>query len=216
MSASAQAPPGRARAAGTDGGSEGPGAYRRPLVITGAIAAAAVAATGVALLTTLVAIGWITAPHAGLGNGLPGVLRTAITIWLAAHHVGFTLHGASLHGASLHGVGRIGMLPLGLLFIPGALLWRAGRWVVRTGEVGRLRHVGYATLALAVPYALVSGALALAARSSLAAPSLIQAVTEPFLVAAVAGGLGGAHALAPWHRLVPPSWHRSPIAGSGF
>jgi hypothetical protein len=53
-----------------------------------------------------------------------------------------------------------------------------------------------------VPYALVSGALALAARSSLAAPSLIQAVTEPFLVAAVAGGLGGAHALAPWHRLV--------------
>ena len=94
------------------------------------------------------------------------------------------------------------MLPLGLLFIPGALLWRAGRWVVRTGEVGRLRHVGYATLALAVPYALVSGALALAARSSLAAPSLIQAVTEPFLVAAVAGGLGGAHALAPWHRLV--------------
>lgn len=197
VSASAQAPPGRARAPRTDGGSEGPGAYRRPLVITGAIAAAAVAATGVALLTTLVAIGWITAPHAGLGNGLPGVLRTAITIWLAAHHVGFTLHGVGLHGA-----GRIGMLPLGLLFIPGALLWRAGRWVVRTGEVGRLRHVGYATLALAVPYALVSGALALAARSSLAAPSPIQAVTEPFLVAVVAGGLGGAHALAPWHRLV--------------
>jgi hypothetical protein len=156
------------------------------------MAAGVVAATGVALLTTLVAIGWITAPHAGLGNGLPGVLRTAVTIWLAAHHVQFTLHGA----------GRIGMLPLGLLFIPGALLWRAGRWVVRTGEVGRLRHVGYAALALAVPYALVSGALALAARSSLAAPSLTQAVIEPFLVAVVAGGLGGAHALAPWGRLV--------------
>jgi hypothetical protein len=191
VTASPQAP-GRARAADAAGGGPDAGAYRRPLVITGAMAAGVVAATGVALLTTLVAIGWITAPHAGLGNGLPGVLRTAITIWLAAHHVGFTLHGA----------GRIGMLPLGLLFIPGALLWRAGRWVVRTGEVARLRHVGYATLALAVPYALLSGALALAARSSLAAPSLIQAVTEPLLVAVVAGGLGGAHALAPWHRLV--------------
>jgi hypothetical protein len=201
VSASAQAP-GRARAPHPDGGSEGPGAYRRPLVITGAIAAAAVAATGVALLTTLVAIGWITAPHAGLGNGLPGVLRTAITIWLAAHHVGFTLHSVGLHGASLPGAGRIGMLPLGLLFIPGALLWRAGRWVVRSGEVVRLRHVGYAALALAVPYALLSGALALAARSSLAAPSLLQAVIEPFLVAVVAGGLGGAHALAPWPRLI--------------
>jgi hypothetical protein len=68
--------------------------------------------------------------------------------------------------------------------------------------VGRLRHVGYAALALAVPYALVCGALALAARSSLAAPSLIEAVAEPFLVAVVAGGLGGARALAPWRRLV--------------
>src|SRR6201992_3211125 len=94
------------------------------------------------------------------------------------------------------------MLPLGLLFIPGALLWRAGRWVVRTGDVARLRHVGYATLALALPYALVSGALALAARSSLTTPSLALAVLEPFLVALVAGGLGGAHALAPWRRLI--------------
>src|SRR6201996_1725486 len=182
--------PGRARS--SDGTGPDAGAYRRPLVITGAIAAGAVSATGVALLTTVVAVGWITAPHAGLGNGLPAVLGVAITIWLAAHHVGFTLRGA----------GHIGMLPLGLLFIPGALLWRAGRWVVRTGDVGRLRHVGYAALALAVPYALLSGALALAAQSSLAAPSLTLAVLEPFLVALVAGGLGGAHALAPWRRLI--------------
>src|SRR5208283_4024058 len=42
----------------------------------------------------------------------------------------------------------------------------------------------------------------LAARSSLAAPSLPQAVIGPFLAALVAGGLGGAHALAPWRRLI--------------
>ena len=60
--------------------------------------------------------GWIAAPHAGLG--LPGVLRMATLLWLAAHHVGFALRGA----------GRIGMLPLGLVLIPGAVLWRAGGW----------------------------------------------------------------------------------------
>ena len=87
--------------------------------------------------------------------------------------------------------------------------------MVRTGEVARLRHVGYAALALALPYAVMSGALALAARSSLAAPSLPQAVIGPFLAALVAGGLGGAHALAPWRRLIGllPVRSRSVTAG---
>ena len=87
------------------------------------MAAGAVAGTGVALLTTLVAIGWITAPHAGLGNGLPSVLRVATTIWLAAHHVGFTLRGA----------GHIGMLPLGLLIAVGSIL-SVGSLIAHLGQ----------------------------------------------------------------------------------
>jgi hypothetical protein len=157
--------------------------------VTGAIAAGAAAGTGLAALTMLVLAGWIAAPHAGLG--LTGVLRTAAALWLVGHHVGFTLHGA----------GRIGMLPLGLVLLPGALLWRAGRWVVSSGGVARLRYVGYAALALAVPYALVAGALALAGTSRLAAPSAPQAVIAGFLLAFTAGGLGGARALAPWRQL---------------
>jgi len=162
----------------------------RPLAITGAIAACAAAGTGLAVLTMLALIGWIAAPHAGLG--LTGVLRTAALLWLIGHHVGFALPGA----------GRIGMLPLGLVLLPGALLWRAGRWVVRAGGVSRLRHVGYAALALAVPYAMVAAALALASSSSMATPSLSEAVACPFLLALTAGGLGGARALTPWPRLV--------------
>jgi Family of unknown function (DUF6350) len=161
----------------------------RPLVVTGATAACMVTLTGLVILTPLVLAGWIAAPHAGLG--LPGVLRTATGLWLAAHHVGFALRGA----------GRIGMLPLGLALLPGALLWRAGGWVVRTGQVSRLRHVGYAALTLASPYAALSGALALASRSPLVAPSPLQAVVAGFLIALCAGGLGGARALAPWGRL---------------
>jgi Family of unknown function (DUF6350) len=163
----------------------------RPLVITGAIAACAAAASGLAVLTTLTAIGWITAPHMGVGSGLGGVLRTAALLWLVAHHVGFTVHGA----------GRIGMLPLGLVLLPGALLALAGRWVVRAGAVTRLGHVGYAAVALALPYTLLAGALAVASRTAAAAPSLVQAVIASFLLAVVAGGLGGARALAPWSQL---------------
>ncbi|MBV9379149.1 MAG: hypothetical protein JO242_00565, partial [Streptosporangiaceae bacterium] len=129
----------------------------RPLVVSGALAASVVTVTGLVILTPLVVAGWIAAPHTGFG--LLGVVRTATCLWLAAHHVEITLSRA----------GRIGMLPLGLVLLPGALLWRAGRWMVRAGEVARLGDVGYAALALAVPYAALCGALALASRSQLAA-----------------------------------------------
>ena len=177
----------------------------RPLVVTGGIAACAAAASGLAVLTTLTAIGWITAPHVGIGTGLGGVLRTAAMLWLVAHHVGFTVRGA----------GRIGLLPLGLVLLPGALLAMAGRWVVRAGGVTRLRHVGYAAVALALPYALLAGALAVASRTAVAAPSLLQAVVASFLLALVAGGLGAARGLAPWSRLASlmPARPRSIVMG---
>ena len=176
-----------------------------PLVITGGIAACAAAVSGLAVLTTLTAIGWITAPHVGIGSGLGGVLRTAGLLWLVGHHVGFTVRGA----------GRIGMLPLGLVALPGALLAVAGRWVVRTAGVTRLRHVGYVAIALAFPYALLAGAIAVASRTAVASPSLWQAVIAAFLLALVAGGLGAARGLAPWSRLATlmPPRHRSIVMG---
>jgi hypothetical protein len=173
-------------------------------VVSGALAASVVTVTGLVILTPLVLAGWIAAPHSGLG--LPGVVRTATCLWLAAHHVEITLSGA----------GRIGMLPLGLVLIPGALLWRAGRWMVRTSELTKLSDLGYAALALAAPYAALCGALALASRSALAAPSLFDAVVAGFLLALCAGGLGGARALAPWpqlFRLMPPR-SRSVVLGT--
>jgi hypothetical protein len=172
--------------------------------VTGAIAASTVTITGLFILTPLVIAGWIAAPHVGLG--LPGVVRTATGLWLAAHHVEFTFKGA----------GRIGMLPLGLVLLPGALLWRAGRWVVRVGELTKLSELGYAVLALAAPYAALCGALALASRSRLASPSLLEAVIAGFLLAFCAGGLGGARALAPWPRLfgLMPPRSRSVVLGT--
>ena len=212
MSVSAEAPlapdpngsPGSSASGESDGGQARPQSAR-PLVVTGGIAACAAAASGLAVLVTLTAIGWITAPHVGIGAGLGGVLRTAAMLWLVAHHVGFTVRGA----------GRIGLLPLGLVLLPGALLAIAGRWVVRAGAVTQLRHVGYAAIALALPYALLAGALAVASGTAVAAPSLLQAVISAFLLALVAGGLGGARGLAPWSRLASlmPARPRSIVLG---
>jgi Family of unknown function (DUF6350) len=171
---------------GQDDSEAGP----RSLLTLGTIAALAVTGTGLAVVTLLVLIGFVAAPHAGFG--LPAVLRTAAMLWLVGHHVGATFRGA----------GRIGLLPLGLVVLPGVLLWRAGRWVTRVGGVRRLRHVGLAALGLAIPYAIATGALALASRSALASASLLQAVAWGFLLAVAAGGFGAARALAPWGTLV--------------
>ena len=176
---------------------------QRSLLATGTIAALVVTGTGLAVLTLLVLVAFVAAPHAGFG--LPAVLRTAAAIWLVGHHVGFAFRGA----------GRIGMLPLGLVLLPGLLLWRAGRWVVRAAGIRRLRHVGHAALALAAPYAVLAGVLALASRSRLESSSVLQAVGWGFLLALAAGGLGGARALAPWRQLIAllPLRGRSAVVG---
>ncbi len=182
----------RARSQREPKGSSGPPAAEpaRPLIVTGFIAAAAATGAGLAVVVMLALAGWIAAPHAGVG--LPSVLRTAAVLWLVAQHVGFALRGT----------GPIGMLPLGLVLLPGALLWRAGRWVVTAGSVRRLRHVAGAALALAVPYALITAILAVASHSARLSASVPQAAVCGLLMGLVAGGLGAARALAPWSQLI--------------
>jgi Family of unknown function (DUF6350) len=156
------------------------------------------------VLTILVLAGWIAAPHPGLG--LIGVVRTAAVLWLVGHHVAVQVNGA----------GRIGMLPLGLVALPGALLWRAGRSVVRGHSVTELRQVLAAGLAVAVPYAALAGALAVCSRSALAAASVPQALLASFVIALVAASFGAARALAPWAQLgsLMSARTRSLLAGS--
>src|SRR5215469_17691231 len=121
----------------------------RSLPLAGARAACAAAAAGLAMMTILVVIGWVAAPHPRFG--LAGAVRTASVLWLVGHHVAVQVKGA----------GRIGMLPLGLVLLPGAMLWCAGRWVVRGKDVTGPRQVTSAALGVAVPYAVIAGFLAI-------------------------------------------------------
>ncbi len=177
----------------------------RPMLMAGGVAALAAAGGGLAVLATLTLIGWITAPHVGLGGGLAGALRSAGLLWLVAHHIEVTVQG----------VGRVGLLPLGLVLLPAALIERAGRWMTREGHVAGLLDVGSAAVSIALPYALFTGAVAVASRTSVATASVWQAVMVGFLIALLASAFGAARALAPWRKLagrVPPR-PRSVILG---
>jgi hypothetical protein len=177
----------RGTAPGGDG-SDRPERIRR-LLASGASAACTAAGLGLVVVTMLVLAGWIAAPHFGLG--LIGVVRTATVLWLVGHHVTVQVSGA----------GQIGMLPLGLVALPGTLLWRAGRTIVRSHQVTSLREALATALAVAVPYAALAGALAVASRSKLATASIPEALLASFVIAFVATGLGAVRALAPWAQL---------------
>ncbi|MGW4474014.1 cell division protein PerM [Nonomuraea sp. NPDC004354] len=190
---------------------------RRPLPVSGMLAAAATLGVGLAVLVTLTLVGWIAAPRGALGAGLPGVFRTAAQIWLAAHHTGFSWSG-----------GQLGLLPLGLMVLPSMLLYKAAMWMARDADLrlrlparlpknspkeqasarrkAQLVLVAQAGVSLAAPYALLAGLMALVARNDVTQPFIGEALLSHFLLAFVAGVLATARTIGPWRsmlRLLP-------------
>nr|WP_221308269.1 DUF6350 family protein [Nocardiopsis mwathae] len=174
------------------------------------MAAGWAAGVGLVVLLTVTAIGWAAAPHGAFDQDVDGVLRTAVQMWLVGHLVGFGIPG-----------GQVGMLPLGLVVLPGLVLYRSGRWLARSCELPRLRHLFRAALAIAGPYAAISGTLALIGQTEAIRPSVVQALLAGFALAFAAGGMGVLHQLLkdkgiPKRRLleVMPERPRSLLAGT--
>ncbi|MFB4266536.1 DUF6350 family protein [Nonomuraea sp. GTA35] len=190
---------------------------RRPLPVSGMLAAVFTLGVGLAALTTLTLVGWIAAPRGTLGAGLPGVFRTAAQLWLAAHHAGFAIPG-----------GRVGLLPLGLMILPAVLLYRAGRWMARDADLrlrlparlpknspkeqagarrrAQLVLVAQAGVSLAAPYALLAGLIALVTSNEITQPFIGEALLSHFVLAFLAGSLATARMIGPWRvmlRLLP-------------
>ncbi|PDP85196.1 hypothetical protein CQJ94_23550 [Glycomyces fuscus] len=151
----------------------------RPVYATGGLAAATAAGLGLAVIVTLTIIGWVAAPHDAFGEEIVDILQGAVLAWLVGHHVSFSVPD-----------GQIALLPLGLVLLPGLLLYRSGRWLARSCEIPRLRYVYRAALAIAGPYAAIAGTLALLARTEAVEPSMPRALVMGFVIAFIAGGLG--------------------------
>ncbi|MFL1382295.1 DUF6350 family protein, partial [Nocardiopsis sp. frass4] len=143
------------------------------------MAAATAAGIGLAVIVTLTMVGWVAAPHDTFGEEIVDLLQGAVLAWLVGHHVSFAVPE-----------GSISLLPIGLVLLPGLLLYRAGRWVARNCEIARLRHVHRAAIAVAGPYAAIAGTLALLARTDTVEPSMPRALLMGFVIAFLAGGLG--------------------------
>ncbi|MFF5210800.1 DUF6350 family protein [Streptosporangium sp. NPDC000396] len=190
---------------------------RRPLPVSGMLAAAWTLGVGLAVLTTLTLVGWIASPQGAFGTGLPGVFRIAAQLWLAAHHAGFAIPG-----------GSIGLLPLGLTLLPAFLLYRAGIWMARDADLrlrlparlpknspkeqanarrrAQLVLVAQAGISLAAPYALLAGLIALVTRNEITQPFLGDALVSHLVLAFLAGSLATARTIGPWRsmlRLLP-------------
>ncbi|WP_189234970.1 cell division protein PerM [Planomonospora parontospora] len=198
-------------------GATGDDDVRRPLPVSGMLAAAWTLGVGLAVLTTLTLIGWIAAPRGTLDGGLPEVFRTAAQLWLAAHHAGFAIPG-----------GSVGLIPLGLVALPAFLLYRAGIWMARDADLrlrlparlprnspkeqanarrrAQLVLIAQAGVSLAAPYALLAGVVALVARNAITQPFLGEALVSHLILAFVAGALATVRAIGPWRvmpRLLP-------------
>lgn len=204
---------------------------RRPLPVSGMLAAAWTLGVGLAVLTTLTLVGWIAAPRGALGSGLPAVFRTASQLWLAAHHAGFAIPG-----------GSVGLLPLGLAVLPAFLLYRAGIWMARDADLrlrlparlpkntprqvsnarrrAQLILIAQAGISLAAPYALLAGIIALVARNEITQPFLGEVLVSHLVLAFIAGSVAVARTIRPgdrccaccpsgcarWWSARPPHW----------
>ena len=144
---------------------------------------AALVAGLLGLLVVVVPVLALWAVDDRAGAGLADAVRTGAQLWLLAH-------GASLEVPG----GAYGLTPLGLLVVPGWLLLRAGRAPGsgapdpdRPDPRGLLLHVA----AVAVPYATLTGTVALLSASDAVAATPVSAVLSPMLLAGAAVVVGG-------------------------
>ena len=160
----------------------GPPAGRppRPRLVAGALAAVAAAVVGLLAIGLPVLAVWAADPRAGAPG--PAVARTVGQLWLLAHGGALDVPG-----------GRVGLLPLGLTLLPLLLLVRAGRSVARARPPSPSAAVRTA-LAVAVPYAGLTGAVAQLARTADVRPVLLSSVLGGLVVGLVGAGAGAVRA----------------------
>lgn len=161
-----------------------------PLLATVVAAGRAVVAGLIPLLAPVV-IAWVLG--AGGRATWSQTVRFTASLWLLGHHVGLSVDG-----------GHVGLVPLGLLGIPLAACWFAGRRLARQLDPRADRIAAGATraapkapprwvlVAFAVTYAAIAWLVSLLAAMPGLAPVTWQAPLGPFVISLAGVVLGAA------------------------
>ncbi|MGN6246226.1 MAG: cell division protein PerM [Motilibacteraceae bacterium] len=157
-----------------------------PLVWAGALASLRAAALSLLTVAVVVVVGWAGA--AGLSAGAGDALRTAGQAWLLGHHVPLAVPGGALR-----------ISPLGLLLLPGLLLFQAGGRAARASRPVNGRERAVVLGAVTLTYAVMAALVAVLSGTAAVRPSVPWAAVAGALLALLAGGLGVRRATAtPW------------------
>ncbi|MGN6331990.1 MAG: cell division protein PerM, partial [Motilibacteraceae bacterium] len=157
-----------------------------PLVWAGALAALRAAALSLLTVAVVVVVGWAGA--SGLSASAGDALRAAGQGWLLGHHVPLAVPGGALR-----------LSPLGLLLLPGLLLWQAGGRAARASRPVNGRERALVVGALTLAYTGVSALVAVLSATAAVRPSVPWAAALGGLLALLAGGAGVQRAAgAPW------------------
>lgn len=154
---------------------------RRPApspLVPGATAAVWALGAGLVALAVPVLLVWATDSRSGAGAA--EAARAVARVWLAAH-------GVSVHVPG----GTLGLTPLGLLVLPLALLWRAGRHAARSTGTTAPRDLARLTSALAAVYGVGAAVVSAIGAGGGVRPAPVQALLAGCLTAALGAGAGG-------------------------
>ncbi|MGH3447210.1 MAG: cell division protein PerM [Nocardioidaceae bacterium] len=151
---------------------------RRPLLLSCVLLAAWVAVGGLICCVLIAVAGWFAADTGSFG----GAVRVGALSWLVGN-------GAGVHLGSI----SLTAIPLGLLAVFAAVLYRGGRWVGTNAAVSSLADVTRGALVVGGCYAVAAAVTWLLTRADDAGADLARALVACFLVGVVFGGLGILH-----------------------
>lgn len=147
------------------------------LAVAGALAAGWTVVVGLTAVLVSVLVVWASDPRSG--SGAVATVRTALQVWLLAHHVPLAVPG-----------GRIAVAPLGLLLVLLLLLARGGRVVARDAGVDDLAGALRVAVAVAAPYTVLTALVTAGATTAAVRPAPVLSLVWGGLVGVTGAGIG--------------------------
>ncbi|MEO8329083.1 MAG: DUF6350 family protein [Candidatus Nanopelagicales bacterium] len=148
------------------------------LTMNGCSIGALAAVLGVAMTLIVALSTWALAPH-GADSSPEAAVRLAAGLWLLAHHVPIDLP-----------TGSLGLTPLGLMLLPGLVLYAGGRQLARAVRPSTVGAVARTVVPFSLTYGVCAAIVAGVSGSESVRPHPWAAFISAAIFAVLAGGWG--------------------------